>query len=81
MLKVVADDVETFSRVVESVQAAAEVEKVRRVSIRCQSVFGDAYLSLIRASFRVHWTDLRMTLQGYPESGLRQGVVMSNWEI
>jgi hypothetical protein len=29
----------------------------------------------------VHWTDLRMILQGFPQALPRQGVVLSNWEI
>ncbi len=81
LLKIAAEDVEAFGLVVEAVQAAAEVERVRRTSIRCQSAFGDAYLWLVRAGFRVHWTDLRMTLHGYAEARPRAGIVMSNWEI
>jgi hypothetical protein len=29
----------------------------------------------------VHWTDLRMTLEGYLLRNPVRGVVMSNWEI
>jgi hypothetical protein len=29
----------------------------------------------------VRWTDLRMTLDGYPESTVERGLVLSNWEI
>jgi hypothetical protein len=31
--------------------------------------------------YRVHWTDLRMTLESYPRREPVRGVVMSNWEI
>ena len=81
MLKLAAEDLDAFTELVDAVQAAAESERLRRVSIRCQSAFGDAYGQLVRDGFRVHWTDLRMTLDGYPEPPTRAGVVMSNWEI
>jgi hypothetical protein len=29
----------------------------------------------------VRWTDLRMTVTGYPELHAADGVVLSNWEI
>ena len=34
----------------------------------------------IAAGYRVHWTDLRMILRGFPPPP-RQGIVLSNWEI
>lgn len=80
ILKVVAQDLETFSELVELVQGVAERERVRRVSIRCQTAYADAYLALVAHGFRVHWTDLRMTLRHRPEPQTT-GVVMSNWEI
>jgi hypothetical protein len=36
---------------------------------------------LIELGYRVHWTDLRMLLHGYPQRIPTEGVVMSNWEI
>ncbi len=81
ILKVVALDLPAFGAVVDAVQAAAGGERLRRVSMRCQTAFGPAYLQLVRDGFRVHWTDLRMTLDRYSEPVLTQGVVMSNWEI
>ena len=81
LLKLAALDLEAFSALLDAVQAAAEGERLRRLSVRCQSAFGDAYAQLVRDGFRVHWTDLRMTLGGYPEAPVRQGIVMSNWEI
>ncbi|HEU4699710.1 MAG TPA: GNAT family N-acetyltransferase [Gemmatimonadales bacterium] len=81
VLKVVAEDHRTFVAVVEAVQAAAQAERVRRVALRCQTAFRDAYHHLIGQGFRVHWTDLRMTLRGHPEPALDEAVVMSNWEI
>ena len=44
--------------------------------------FTDAYLHLVARGFRVHWTDLRMTLPTHAESAPHgAGVVLSNWEI
>ena len=53
---------------------------VRRVAVRCQTAQPEAYLHLIGHGYRVHWTDLRMTLRGRGEP-VPAGVVMSNWEI
>jgi hypothetical protein len=43
-------------------------------------VHGDLYAALVKDGFRVHWTDLRMTLTGR-EDVERHGVMLSNWEI
>jgi hypothetical protein len=35
-----------------------------------------------RRSWRAHWTDLRMTLEGHDEAKVAgEGLVLSNWEI
>lgn len=81
VLKVVAETLDAFDRILEAVQAAAAGERVNRVAIRCQTDFADAYLRLVAAGYRVHWTDLRMWLRGYPQRLPLSGVVMSNWEI
>jgi GNAT superfamily N-acetyltransferase len=81
VLKIVAEDAEAFERAVEGVQAAAVAEGVNRIAIRCQTDFPDVYLRLIRAGFRVHWTDLRMFLRGYLQRAPASGIIMSNWEI
>ena len=81
ILKLVACNVEDFDRVIEAVQRAAHQERVRRLAIRCQSVFAEAYLRLVEHGFRVHWTDLRMMLRGYAPPRPRTGIVLSNWEI
>lgn len=80
VLKIVATDLHAFAELIEALQAAAEQEGVRRVAVRCQTAYPDAYLQLIAQEFRVHWTDLRMTLRERPET-LSSGIVMSNWEI
>ena len=80
LLKVVAADLDAFGRLMDASTATAEAERVRRVAIRCQSSFGEAYGYLIAHGFRVHWTDLRMTVRGHAER-TTGGIVMSNWEI
>ena len=51
----------------QALQLSAAHERVSRVAIRCQTEFTHAYLRLIELGYRVHWTDLRMLLQGYPQ--------------
>jgi hypothetical protein len=46
-----------------------------------QGEYVDAYARLVAMGARVRWTDLRMTLAGYPEPKAERGVVLSNWEI
>lgn len=81
VLKLVAENLDAFGSVIHGVQAATLGEGLRRISVRCQTSFGDAYSHLIAEGFRVHWTDLRMTLAGYAEQVPERGVVWSNWEI
>jgi hypothetical protein len=81
VLKLVARDDAAFDRLLEALPAAAAQERVGRLAIRCQTEFAPAYLRLIGRGYRVHWTDLRMILQGSPQRTPRTGVVMSNWEI
>ena len=81
ILKLVAESLDELEQVVDAVQHAAQHERVRRVALRCQSAFADAYLRLVERGFRVHWTDLRMILRDYAVAGQRAGVVLSNWEI
>jgi GNAT superfamily N-acetyltransferase len=81
VLKLVAATPQAFERLIHAVQLSATTERVNRVAIRCQTEFSDAYLRLIHLGYRVHWTDLRMLLQGYPQRFPGSGVLMSNWEI
>jgi GNAT superfamily N-acetyltransferase len=81
VLQLVASTPSAFERLLQSLQISALNERVSRVAIRCQTEFPQAYLRLIDLGFRVHWTDLRMLLQGYPQRTPEQGVLMSNWEI
>jgi GNAT superfamily N-acetyltransferase len=81
VLKIVASDAAAFDHLVQALQATAQNERVGRLAIRCQTEFEGAYLRLIDLGYRVHWTDLRMLLQGYPQRVPREGILMSNWEI
>jgi hypothetical protein len=82
VLKLAARDQASFRRVVEAVEADAWAARSRRVSIRCQSAYREAYGTLLDAEYRVHWTDLRMTFDGKGERPVAGGgVVFSNWEI
>lgn len=81
VLKLVAANLGAFDRLVQGLQLSAVNERVSRLAIRCQTEFTSAYLRLVDLGYRVHWTDLRMLLQGYPQPIPSEGIVMSNWEI
>jgi GNAT superfamily N-acetyltransferase len=53
----------------------------RRVSIRLQGDYPDAYRTLVALGARVRWTDLRMSAHGWHEVPPLEGMVLSNWEI
>jgi hypothetical protein len=81
VLKLVAASPGAFERLIQALQLSAVNERVNRVAIRCQSEFTAAYLRLVDLGYRVHWTDLRMLLHGYPQRMPHEGILMSNWEI
>lgn len=81
VLKIVARDARAFDRLLDALPAAAAGDRVGRIALRCQTEFTAAYLRLVARGYRVHWTDLRMTLEGYPRRDPAAGIVMSNWEI
>jgi GNAT superfamily N-acetyltransferase len=81
VLKLVARDVAAFDRLLSALPPAAAAERVGRIAVRCQTEFATSYLRLIGLGYRVHWTDLRMLLEGYPQCPPHEGIVMSNWEI
>lgn len=81
VLKLVARDLALFRRLVSAVECDAWAAGARRIAIRCQSAYRSAYGALVDAGYRVHWTDLRMTLQGKGEEGKGEAIVFSNWEI
>jgi hypothetical protein len=81
VLKLVARDPAAFDRLLDALPAAAVGERVNRIAVRCQTEFAAAYLRLVSRGYRVHWTDLRMTLEGFEQRAPERGIVMSNWEI
>jgi N-acetylglutamate synthase-like GNAT family acetyltransferase len=82
LLKVFADSPESFAHLVVAVEQCSVDMGIPRVAIRCQSAFSDAFQWLVEHGFSIRWTDLRMTLHGYPEAQLPSGeLLFSNWEI
>lgn len=81
VLKVVAADLESFRALLDRMAREAQAEGLRRVGVRAQSAFAGAYGQLVEAGYRVQWTDLRMTLDGFGEIPVADGVVFSNWEV
>jgi GNAT superfamily N-acetyltransferase len=81
VLKLVARSLVAFEQLLDALHGTAAVERVGRIAIRCQTEYAEAYLRLIGAGYRVHWTDLRMILRELPQQPERHGLVLSNWEI
>jgi GNAT superfamily N-acetyltransferase len=81
VLKLVARNLAVFRRLLSAVECHAWTEGGRRVALRCQTAYQSAYGALMDAGYRVHWTDLRMTLEGKGEGTPGEGIVFSNWEI
>ena len=81
ILKLAARDERAFDAAIVAVEAAAARAGIRRVGVRCQTRYAEAFRRLIARGYRVRWTDLRMTQDGYPEQPPAQGVLFSNWEI
>ncbi|HEU5262156.1 MAG TPA: GNAT family N-acetyltransferase [Gemmatimonadales bacterium] len=81
VLKLAARDGQAFEAGIAAAEAAAARLGIRRVAVRCQTRYGDAFRRLIARGYRVRWTDLRMTYEGHPEPHAASGVLFSNWEI
>jgi hypothetical protein len=82
VLKLFAAEPAVLLTLVRAIEAVARRLRIPRVAIRCQGRFSDAYAALIERGYEVRWSDLRMTLAGYPEPTLPAGAVLfSNWEI
>ena len=81
ILKLAARDERAFAAALVATETAAVRAGIRRVAIRCQTRYDAAFRHLIERGYRVRWTDLRMTLEGYPEPHGGAGVLFSNWEI
>jgi GNAT superfamily N-acetyltransferase len=82
VLKMVARSEADFDHLVTQLCAYARVKGGRRVAIRVQGQYTSVYRRLMARGGRVRWTDLRMSLNDYPESRpAGGGIVLSNWEI
>ena len=81
ILKLAARNERAFQAVITATEAAAARAGIRRVAVRCETRHTLAFRRLVERGYRVRWTDLRMTYDGYPEQRLAEGVVFSNWEI
>jgi GNAT superfamily N-acetyltransferase len=81
VLKVAVRDLSALDAVIAAASAWASRLAIRRIAVRCQTAYGDAYRALIAHGFRVRWSDLRMTMADYPEQRPATGLLWSNWEI
>jgi len=83
VLKLAARDDRAFEAAVAAVEAAAAKAGIRRVALRCQTRFAAAFRRLVARGYRVRWTDLRMSYEGYPERhpAAAGSVLFSNWEV
>jgi len=81
MLKIVAESEAAFAATVAAAETGARRAGGSSLLIRCQTAVTAAWKVLIRRGYQVHWTDLRMTLDQYPEREAPAGVALSNWEI
>ena len=81
VLKLVIDDERRFGAFARGIAGYAREHSVRRVSVRMQGEYTDAYRQAIALGMHVRWTDLRMALDGYRDLSLKSGMALSNWEI
>jgi hypothetical protein len=81
VLKLAARNTAAFEAAIGAAEAAAAKAGIRRVAVRCQSRYEEAFRRLIARGYRVRWTDLRMTYDGHPERHASDGILFSNWEI
>ena len=81
VLKLVLADESRFVDLVRAITDFARRSGTRRIALRLQGEFVDAYHRVISLGGHVRWTDLRMSLGGYGEKRPDRGLVLSNWEI
>jgi GNAT superfamily N-acetyltransferase len=80
VLKLVATDLAVARRLLDAVGNEAQRRRRPHVTVRCQGAQQALYAALVELGWRVQWTDLRMTLDGFPEPE-PHGILLSNWEI
>ena len=81
VLKLVLARRSGFLQLLGSLADLARRTGTRRVAIRLQGDYLDAYRTLVALGARVRWTDLRMSVHGWNEVPPTEGLVLSNWEI
>lgn len=81
VLKLMAMDLDTFTAMLPALRALARRSATVRAALRMQGEHGAAFAKAVEAGGRVRWTDLRMTLNGYPQVFAERGIALSNWEI
>lgn len=81
VLKLVVASPEALGPLVDAVRDFARRSGARRAAFRVQGEYVWVYQALLARGGRVRWSDLRMTLDGYPEPVVARGAVLSNWEI
>lgn len=81
VLKVVLSDEADMPDALRTIARFARESGMQRAAIRIQGNYESAYAAIVAAGARVRWTDLRMTLRGFPERQPESGMVLSNWEI
>jgi GNAT superfamily N-acetyltransferase len=81
VLKLVLERRSELPKLVGTLADLARRVGTRRVAIRLQGEYPDAYRTLVGLGARVRWTDLRMSAYGWNEVAPLEGMVLSNWEI
>jgi GNAT superfamily N-acetyltransferase len=81
VLKLVLEDESRFVDLVRAITDFARRSGTRRVALRLQGEFINAYHRVIALGGHVRWTDLRMSLADFAERRPDRGLVLSNWEI
>jgi GNAT superfamily N-acetyltransferase len=81
ILKLVLKDESRFVDLLRAISDFARRSGTRRVALRLQGEFQQAYERVIALGGHVRWTDLRMSFGGYAEQRAERGLVLSNWEI
>ena len=81
VLKLVLTDEKRFGGFAKAIANHSRQIGIRRVSFRMQAEYSAAYAQAIAMGMHVRWTDLRMSLSGYPDRAPTAGMALSNWEI
>jgi GNAT superfamily N-acetyltransferase len=81
VLKMVVRSLDDIDPMIRALADYARRCGTRRVAFRVQGEYLSLYQRLIALGGRVRWTDLRMTVRGFPERRAEHGIVLSNWEI